>query len=379
MRKALRSSDGVILSLYFIFVALGLLFMFGVSRYAGSSYRMSPFWIFSKQLVFALFSISVMLFFLRLPYQKTRLLVKPLVFLTLILLLLVFVPKIGLEAGGARRWLNLRVFSFNPSELAKLTLVIYLSHILVKKQNEGNKLENFTFGLLPPLILAALIFSVILMQSGFSIGAIVLVVVFAMLFIGGASIKHIIILVFFSLPVLILAVWRVAYRKDRIYAFLNPWKDSEGIGYQSIQSLQALANGGFFGVGLGNSMQKIARLPAAHTDFIFSVIVEELGFLGGFALIILFVLFFLRGLKLSLRVSDNYGQMLAFGITTLITSHALLNMMIAMALLPPTGVSLPFISYGGSSFLVLSVGVGILLNISIQYPENKEGSLRRSF
>ncbi|MGL5722533.1 MAG: putative lipid II flippase FtsW [Brevinema sp.] len=378
MRKPFPAVDRVIFALYCIFIAVGLLFMFGVSRYAGAILGYTPFWIFFKQLIFVIGSVAVMFFFMHLPYQKTRLLVKPLVFGTLILMLLVFVPGIGLEAGGARRWLNLRFFSFNPSELAKLTMVIYLSHILVKKQESGsNKLENFTYGLLPPLILAALIFFIILMQSGFSIGIVVLAVVFAMVFIGGASVKHLLGVGLLSLPVLVLAVWRVAYRKQRITAFIDPWQDAGGIGYQGIQSLQAIANGGLFGSGLGNGAQKVARLPAAHTDFIFSVIVEELGFVGGLVLIALFVCFFIQGLKLSLRITDKYAQLLAFGITTLITFHALLNMMIALSLLPPTGVSLPFISYGGSSLLVLSMGVGILLNISSHFTAENPQDHRR--
>lgn len=360
--------DKVLLSLYFIFVAIGLVFMFGISRYAGNVLGLAPSLIFLKQLIFIIFSVLVMLFFARLDYRITRILVKPLVFLTLLILVLVFVPGVGLEAGGARRWINFRFFSFNPSELAKITMIIYLAHILVKKQNS---LTNFTFGLLPPLLLAAIIFMITLLQSGFSIGAVIISVVFAMFFIGGASIKHIISIGFLSLPVMGLAVWKVAYRKDRIFAYLDPWRDPSGIGYQSIQSLQAIANGKLFGVGLGNGTQKISRLPAAHTDFIFSVIVEELGLVGGLAILGLFAYFFLQGLRLAFRVEDAYGRLLAFGIITLISTHALFNIMIAIAFLPPTGVSLPFISYGGSSFLVLSIAMGILLNISAHYPENK--------
>jgi len=364
---ALQKTDKHILALYFIFIGIGLIFTYSVSRFSGYILGFTPNTLFHKQFIFAIISILVMIFFTNLDYRILRIIIKPIIFLSIILLILVFIPGIGLEIGVARRWIDFRFFSFNPSDLTKLTLTIYLAHILVKKQNT---LSNFTFGLLPPLILAALIFFIVLLQSGFSIGAIIVIVMFSMIFIGGASLKHIFSIILLTIPILILAIWKVAYRKDRILAYINPWQDPSGIGYQSIQSLQALANGGFFGVGLGNSSQKISRLPAAHTDFIFSIIVEEIGFFGGGVIICLFIAFFMYGLMIVKRVTDKYGQLLAFGIITLISTHALLNIMIALALLPPTGVSLPFISYGGSAFVIFSMATGILLNISANYPED---------
>lgn len=366
--NALQKADKNILALYFIFIAIGLIFIYSVSRFTGYTLGLGANTLFYKQLTFALISILTMIFFTYFDYRNFRIIIKPMTFLSIILLILVFIPGVGLEIGLARRWIDFRLFSFNPSDLTKLTLTIYLAHILVKKQNS---LSNFTFGLLPPLLLAALIFFIILLQSGFSIGAIIIIVMLSMIFIGGASLKHFFSLILFTVPILILAIWRVAYRKDRILAYIDPWRDPSGIGYQSIQSLQALANGGFFGVGLGNSTQKISRLPATHTDFIFSIIIEETGFIGGLILIGLFISFFIIGLKLTKRVTDKYGQLLAFGIITLISTHALLNIMIALALLPPTGVSLPFISYGGSAFVTFSIAIGILLNISANYPDYK--------
>ncbi|MGL4394114.1 MAG: putative lipid II flippase FtsW [Brevinema sp.] len=353
--------DKVIFVLYFIFVSFGILFMYSVSRFAGNVLGLGEQTLFFKQLVFATVSVICMLLFTQIDYRYTRVVVKGFVILSIILLVAVFIPGVGLEIGVARRWIDFRFFSFNPSELAKLSLTIYLAHVLVKKRES---ISNFVFGLLPPLLLAALMLFIVLLQSGFSIGVIIITVVFAMIYIGGALLRHIFSIILLTLPVLAIAVWRVSYRKDRISAFIDPWNDPSGVGYQSIQSLRALGQGGLFGVGLGNSTQKISRLPAAHTDFIFSIIVEELGLIGGIALIGLFVLFFIRGTQIAFKTKDPYAQMLAFGLTTLVTVHALLNIMISTALLPPTGVSLPFISYGGSSFLVLSIAVGILLNIS---------------
>lgn len=350
-----------ILYIYFILVGIGLVFMYSVSRYAGESEGIASNAIFLKQFLFALLSMILMIFFIQVDYRITRVIVKPLFFLSLILLILVFIPGIGLQIGLARRWIDFRLFSFNPSEFAKLVLIIYLAHIFVKKHEH---MENFLSGLLPPLLMVGMVFAIILLQSGFSIGAIIVIVMFTMIFAGGASLKHIFGLVFLTIPILIMAVWGVAYRMDRIMAYIDPWRDPSGIGYQSIESLRALAHGGLLGVGLGNSIQKVSRLPAAHTDFIFAIIIEETGLLGGIVLLSIFLLLFREGIKISFRTHDPYGRLLAFGITTLITTHALLNMMINMGLLPPTGVSLPFISYGGSSFIILSIAIGILLNIS---------------
>ena len=204
------------------------------------------------------------------------------------------------------------------------------------------------------------------MQSGFSTGVLLLAVAFIMFFIGGASIKHILSIGVMSLPVLVFFIFKVAYRKDRIFAYLNPWEDPGGRGYHIIQSLKSFALGGFTGVGLGNSMQKVYKLPTPHTDFIYSVIAEETGLLGCLVIIALFFVFFVRGVMIAFNCKDKFGQLLSFGIVTLITLHALLNMGIAAGIVPPTGVSLPFISYGGSSMLMIAIGSGILLNISAQ-------------
>ena len=364
--SALQRVNKTIFYLYFIFVVIGLIFIYSISRYAGGAINLDPNTLFLKQFAFAIVSMIAMLVFAQIDYRKTK--GGPVIFIffgSLILLILVFFPGVGLQVGLARRWIDFRFFSFNPSEFAKIALIVYLAHIFVKKHEH---IANFTSGLLPPLILVAMVFGIILLQSGFSIGAIIVIVMFTMIFAGGASLKHIFSIILLAIPVLILAIWNVAYRKDRIIAYLDPWKDPSGIGYQSIEALKALAHGGFFGVGLGNSVQKIFRLPAAHTDFIFAIIVEEIGLLGGITLLGLYLWFFLAGLTISFKTQDPYGKLLAFGFVTLIATHVLLHMMINMGMAPPTGVSLPFISYGGSSFLMLSIATGILLNISTHLP-----------
>jgi len=344
-------------------VLAGIIFVMSASFYAAKNYDVGPYYFFIRQAMWALPTISALLFFMLFDYSRIKDFVKPIVIVTMVLLVAVFIPGIGKHSGGAQRWIDLRFALFNPSELAKLTVIIYLAYILTKKQN---KLEDFTFGLLPPLLLVAVIFFVILLQSGFSTGVLLLMVAFIMFFIGGASIKHLISILLLSLPVLFFFIIRVAYRLDRIFAYLNPWDDPSGKGYHIIQSQQAFVNGGLLGQGLGNSMQKIRKLPTPHTDFIFSVIAEETGMIGALVLIGVYFIFFIRGMLIAVNCRDKFGQLLAFGIVSLISLHAILNMAIAIGIVPTTGVSLPFISYGGSSMLLMAAGTGILLNISSQ-------------
>ncbi len=358
-------------TIFYIVISLlliGIISVYSSSYYISIRLAGSPYYFTLKQIIWAIISFFVFLFFIRFDYKTLKKYVKPLVFVTIIFLLMVFVPGIGRESGGARRWIDLRFSLFNPSELAKITVIIYLSFILTKKQS---KLVDFTFGLLPPLLLVSAIFFVILMQSGFSTAALLLFVAFILFFVGGASIKHIISIIIISLPVLITFISKVSYRKARVLSFINPWEDASGRGYHIIQSLKAFSDGGFFGTGLGNSIQKMGKLPTPHTDFIFSVIAEETGIIGTSIIGILFLIFFIKGVLIAKNCEDKFGQMLAFGIVSLFTLHAFLNMGIASGIIPPTGVSLPFISYGGSSMVIMAVGCGILLNISSQIPEKE--------
>lgn len=353
-----------------ILMLLGILFVYSSSYYVSIRYTGGPYHFTVRQIIWVIISFAAMIGFMNLDYHNLKKYVKPLIFVTIVLLVLVFIPGIGRESGGARRWIDLRAFNFNPSELAKLTVIIYLSYILSKKQS---KLNNFTFGILPPLLLVCLIFFIILLQSGFSTSVLLLLIAFTLFFIGGASIRYFIMTLILSIPVLSVFIINVSYRKARILSFLNPWEDATGKGYHIIQSLKSFSEGGFFGVGLGNSLQKMTRLPTPHTDFIFSVIAEETGLIGASLVALLFLFFFIRGVIIARNCEDKFGQLLAFGIVALITTHAFVNMGIAAGIIPPTGVSLPFISSGGSSMLILSIGCGILLNISAQN-KKKDGA-----
>ncbi len=348
-----------------ILMLMGIVFVYSSSYYISIRYTGAPYHFTVRQIIWAAASLAVMALFIRFDYRKLPRFVKPMILATVLLLLAVFLPEVGRESGGARRWIDFRLFSFNPSELAKLTVIVYLASILNKKQS---KLSDFTFGILPPFLLVCVIFFIILLQSGFSTAVLLLCLAFILFFVGGASIKYFGLMLIPSVPILAALVFQVSYRKARILSFINPWEDATGKGYHIIQSLKSFGEGGILGAGLGNSMQKMTRLPTPHTDFIYSVIAEEMGLVGATVIAALYLFLFVRGVLIARRCPDRFGQLLAFGIVSLITSHALLNMAIATGLVPPTGVSLPFISSGGSSMMVLAAGSGMLLNISARNP-----------
>jgi len=344
-----------------LLMLLGVLFVFSASSYFSIRYTGNEYTYTMKQLVFVMVGFVAMVFFSQYDYQKLRRWIKPVVLVTFVLLLLVFVPGLGSVRGGARRWISFGFFDFNPAEFAKLVVVVYIAHILTKKQH---KLQDFTFGLLPPLLIVTAMFFIILMQSGFSIATMLFLVALVLFFVGGASMKHLLGVGLLSLPVLVTFVVQVAYRKSRILSFLDPWADPYGKGYHLIQSYKAFANAGWLGRGLGNSLQKLGALPTPHTDFIFAVITEEMGLLVALLLLGLYVFLFLRAFVIARHVKDPFGQTLGYGISSLLGFHVLFNIGVTTGLLPPTGVSLPFLSYGGSSLLMFSIAMGILLNLS---------------
>jgi cell division protein FtsW len=254
-------------------------------------------------------------------------------------------------------------FSFQPSELAKFTLVLFIAKSLVKR---ADKLRSFAYGYLPNLIVLGFFFIPIFFQPDFGTVMVILAVTFTMLFIAGLRKKFLFLSFVAIIPIVALAIQFADYRKRRIIAFLNPWEDPSGVGFQAVQSFYAFGRGGFWGVGLGESSQKLYRLPEAHTDFIFSVIGEELGFVGTTAIVLLFLIFIWRGFLTAYQAKDPFGTHLAAGLTLLIGLQAFINLGVASGLLPTKGLTLPFISMGGSSMLVTMLSVGVILNISEQ-------------
>ena len=284
-----------------------------------------------------------------------------LVIVSLLLLAATFVPVIGREVNGARRWLSLGALTFQPSELAKFTVVVYLSYSIAKK---GERIRDFAQGLVPVFVVTGMFIGVVVFQPDFGTAMMLAGVTFIMLFVGGARIAHLsgVLLVF--LPVAYFAVVETAYRARRIFAFLDPWSDPKGAGYQIIQSFLAFGSGGIFGRGLGEGRQKLLFLPERHSDFIYAVIGEEVGIIGALVVLVLFCIILWRGVVISLTVKERFSSLLAVGITVLISLQAFINMAVVTGILPTKGTVLPLVSFGGSSLVVTLVAIGVLLNIS---------------
>ena len=321
------------------------------------------FHFLERHLLWVFIGFIFMVTSMNIRYEMLKKLGKPFLVVTIILLILVYFPHIGKAAGGARRWIRVGPLSIQPSELARLVMIMYAANFLTRKQRN---IKEFIRGFLPPMLVLGLVLALIIKND---LGACVLIagIVLTMLFISGANIKHLAIFFLASLPAVYIAIRTFPYRIKRITVFLNPWEDPLGKGYQIIQSFYALGSGGWFGRGLGRGIQKLFYLPEAHTDFIFSIIGEELGFIGTSVIIILFTYIIWRGITIAYHAPDLYGHLLAIGITVMIAYQVIINIGVVTGLLPTKGTTLPFISFGGSSLIVNMTSIGLLLNVSKEW------------
>jgi cell division protein FtsW len=283
----------------------------------------------------------------------------PLLLFSFVLLLLVFLPGIGVQVNGAKRWIRLWPSTFQPSEFVKLAMVIFLARHLSSK---SFRTESFT-SFLKPIAIMAVFQAVMIMQPDFGAAMSLAFLTVTMLFLSGTRLRYILSLGFLALPVLFILI-RAPYRLRRVTSFLDPWRDPLDSGFQLVQSFIAFGSGGITGIGIGSSKQKLSYLPESHTDFIFSIIGEELGFIGVSIIIALFVVIFFRGFSIANKTRDTFTYYLAVGLALMISVQALINFAVATGLVPTKGLPLPFISYGGSSLLMNMAAIGILLNIS---------------
>jgi cell division protein FtsW len=345
----------------FVLLGFGLIMVFSASYFKGYTdpHIHDSYYFFKKQLAYGLFGLILFFLFSNIPYQTYRKHVGWILISCLVLLLLV--PIIGQVHNGAKRWLGYGFLSFQPSEWVKLGMIIYTASIMVKKQAV---LDSFRRGIMPPLIVIGIVCALLVIEPHFSATVIILITCLTVIFCAGAKLKHLLYLAFAGVPVLIVVMLSGSYRVNRLETMFNPLSDPAGKSYQIMQSLIAIGPGGLTGVGLGKSIQKLAYLPEAHTDFIFSIISEELGFIGGAFLITLFILFIVRGVLISLQAPDQFGTLLGIGIVTQIAVETIFNLGVVTALLPVTGVPLPLISYGGTALVFQLIELGILLNIS---------------
>ncbi|MBL7084852.1 MAG: putative lipid II flippase FtsW [Candidatus Omnitrophica bacterium] len=340
-------------------ICIGVVFVYSSSAiFSYDRYHSTTFFL-KHHLFHLLIGVVLTTFTMILDLGVIRRWVRPLFILSALLLILVFVPQLGREVGGARRWLKFGIFSFQPSELAKWATVLFFADLLAKRQE---KLSAFMRWWLLPLIILGIVCGLILMQPDLGSAVALGTVGVLLFFIAGIRFSYVVSLALLLLSTLYFSILNVPYRRRRILAFLNPWADAKGVGFQIIQSYLALGLGGLWGVGLGMSRQKLFYLPAAHTDFIFSIIGEELGLVGTFSILMLFMLFLWQGIKISLRSTDFFIQLLSFGITVTIVLSACVHIGVVCGAVPTKGLPLPFISYGGSSLVFNMMAVGLLLN-----------------
>jgi cell division protein FtsW len=327
-----------------ILICIGIVMIYSSSSiYAWEQYK-DGFFFLKRHLTFLLIGAILTFIVMCIDYRRLRRFAKPLLLISLFLLLLVLIPGIGREVSGARRWFRFKFISFQPSELMNLAMIIYVADFISRK---GNLIKSFTKGFLPPVMFLGCAALLVLAQPDLGTTVAIGSVVFIMLFVAGTRIEYLLAVALASLPALYLLIFRVPYRRARITAFLNPWTDPRGTGFQIIQSQIALGSGGPLGVGLGHSKQKLFYLPAAHTDFIFSIIGEELGMIGTLAVIMLFIIFIQQGVKVIKNAPDRFGYFLALGLVLMITFKAAINIGVSCGVLPTKGLPLPFISYGG--------------------------------
>lgn len=343
--------------------ALGAVMVLSASAASSIAETDSAWSLFQRQLMWVALGMVTMFVAYRIDYRRWRPLAVPALIGTIFLLVLVKLPGVGLSANGAERWLGFGPLTMQPSEFVKIALVFFVADLLARP---SRPMENTAITVRPITFVTGIIVVLLALQP--HLGAILVSgsIVFAMMFLAGAPLTH---LAMFGTGGGLLAGAMVMYepfRRARLLAFLDPWADPAGVGYQPLQSLHAITSGGWSGVGLGASHAKWGFLPFAHTDFIFAIIAEELGMLGAAAVIIGFIAIGVAGMMAALRAPDRFGMLLAVGITAMVIVQALLNMGAVMAILPVTGVTLPFLSFGGSSMVVTLGAMGVLMNVARQ-------------
>lgn len=361
--------DLVLLFAVFALCTIGIVMVYSASAVAAESRMGDATYFLKRQLAAAAIGVAALAGVLKLGYRRLAFLAYPALIVALLLLVLVLVPGVGSAAGGARRWIRLPGFSLQPAELAKFTLVLYLAYSLAKKRE---KVKVFSIGFLPHCLITGVLAVLALAEPDFGTAVALVTVLFALLFAAGARISYLVGSLLLALPIGYHLVASSPYRMKRILAFMDPWAHRHDIGYQVAESLMSIGSGGITGLGLGESRQKLFFLPEAHTDFIFSIIGEELGLLGVCAVIALYGLLIWRGIRASLNATEPFGAYLALGITILFGFQSTLNMAVAMGMAPTKGLTLPFVSYGGSSLVVCLAAAGVLLSIS----QSRGGFLR---
>ena len=357
MRKTRLSIILILLML----LGIGAVMIYSSSSIYAWNNKGDSLYYLKRYLFYLLLGFILMFISMAVDQQTIKKLAKPLFLFSLLLLFLSLIPGFSREAAGAKRWIKIGSFGFQPSELIKVTFIIYLADFISRRKDIIN---NFSYGLLPSLIALLIPMLLILLQPDLGTAIALVFVAGIMWFCAGVNYSYFVLAGLISLPALYFLVFSIPYRRARIFSFLNPWADPKGAGFQIIQSQIAFGSGGLFGQGLGQGKQKLFYLPAAHTDFIFSVIGEEMGIIGAIVVILLFILLIWQMIKIVHFSNDDFFRFLSIGIVSLIALQAVLNIGVSIGMFPTKGLPLPFISYGGSSLIFNMVAIGLLLNVS---------------
>lgn len=362
--------DRVLAAAVIALVGFGMVMVYSASAIEATVKFKDPEFFLKRQLLFGVAALVVMWLVSRIDYQRLRTLTYPVLGSVTVLMILTVVG-LGVRRGGAARWLAAGPVMIQPAEMAKLALVLWLAYSLAKK---ADKVKSFTVGFIPHLLMSGLLILLCLKQPDFGSAVVIAFLTFTLLFVAGARVSYLVGAAIALTGVGIQLVTMRAYRMERLEAFLDIAKHRQDIAYQPFQSVMSFGSGGSTGLGLGRGLQ-VLYLPEAHNDFIAAIIGEELGFLGVMGLAAVFLLIVARGVRAAFRAQDDFGSYLAFGISALLGMQALVNMAVAMAILPTKGLTLPFISYGGSSLLVNAAAVGVLLNVSRQRTQEHEAGV----
>ncbi len=342
-------------------VSIGVVMVYSASAIMAADRFHDPLHFLKRQAMWVILGMAALWAGMRFDYRRLERFVVPLLAVSFVLLVVVLVPPFGQEINGTRRWLRLGPVSFQPVELAKLSLLLYLASFLARREEA---MASFGRGLLPLLLMAGGMAGLTLLQPDMGNAMVLVILTLALAYLGGARVMHMGFIAGAALPLCAIAIAMKPYRLRRMASFMNPWNDPQGSGFQIIQSFLALGSGGWLGRGLGESKQKLFYLPEAHTDFVFAIIGEEFGIAGAAVVVALFTLLIWRGLRIGLRAPDAFGSYLALGLTVMLATQTIVNLGVVTGSLPTKGLPLPFISFGGSALTMTLFSAGILLNIS---------------
>lgn len=361
MEQRRGKMDYVLLISVALLLAIGTVVVFSASANTALRTYGTPYHFMERQLIWSLLGVFVMIVASRIDYWRYDKLIFPLFVISILLLIAVLIPGVGVSILGARRWLGVGSLQIQPSELSKIAVIFMFARLFSLHQD---RLHDFWRGVMPMIGMAGIVFVLIVLEPDLGTTVSVAATFFVMLFVAGTRIRHLLALGSAAIPVLAATIIAAPYRLKRITAFLDPWKHPLGSGFHTIQALLALGSGGVLGVGLGYSRQALGFLPESYTDFAFAVLGEELGLIGTLSVVALFLVVAWRGYRIAMRSPDLFSSLVATGMTSMIVIQAAINIGVVTATLPVTGITLPFISYGGSSLVLSLAGVGVLLNIS---------------